>query len=106
VPEDTPTPEPTPTATLSPTPAGPFAAISGPSTAEVNDTVVFTNASAPGNIGVDWSGCSQTLNANACSLTIVSTGCHSVTLVAYYPQPDGAKSTVHYVAVGENVTCP
>ncbi len=108
VPEDTPTtapptPEP-PTAT--PTPSGPYAAIAGPTSGSVGDTASFISSASPGFLRVEWSGCNPGLNPNACSLPLTQPGCVLITLVAYYPAPNGAKVANQYLAVGDGTTCP
>ncbi len=81
----TPTEEPTPEPTA--TPAGPYAAISGPTTAEGGETAVFYDASAPHTevLTRTWSTPSGTVpHVAGVSVTFPSPGCYTVSLTALF----------------------
>jgi 2-succinyl-6-hydroxy-2,4-cyclohexadiene-1-carboxylate synthase len=111
-PANTPTPAPTatPTEELTPeptaTPTGPYAAISGPATAEAGETVVFYDASAPQGevLKQTWTTPSGTVSWVAgVPVTFPAPGCYTVALTALFK--DGTSQTAaHAVAVG-GVSC-
>ncbi len=111
-PANTPTPAPTATPTEEPTPeptatpSGPYAAISGPATAEVGETAVFYDASAPLSdvLKQTWTTPSGTVSWVAgVSVSFPSPGCYTVSLTALFK--DGSSQTAsHAVSVG-GVSC-
>lgn len=109
-PTNTPTPtatparEPTPAPTA--TPAGPYAAISGPTTAEVGETAVFYDASAPHTevLTRTWSTPSGTVPHEAgVSVKFTSPGCHTVSLTALFK--DGTSRTAALAVSVGGVAC-
>jgi hypothetical protein len=101
--QPTPTETPTDEPTASATPAGPFAAISGPSSSAVGLSQTFISDSAPGALRLTWNGCSSGLNPNVCSQFFDVAACFPITLVAYYPNQPQPFVAIHNVAVGDAV---
>ncbi len=103
-------PDPTPTPSSTPTPSGPFASISGPSTAGVGGRVSFVNTSGGGNMlrwdwTVDGQPASPGINASDLEVTFAAAGCHSVGLTVYFSDSPNPRSALRNVAVGGAV-CP
>ena len=105
-PEPTSTPAPTATATpaATATPSGPFAAISGPSIANVGETVVLYDASSPEPMTYQWTTPTGPQNAEAgVSFTPTVPGCYNVSLTVFFP--NGQKlTTAKGISVG-GVAC-
>jgi hypothetical protein len=111
-PANTPTPAPTATPTEEPTPeptatpTGPYAAISGPTAAEVGEPAVFYDASAPHDevLKQTWTTPTGTVSWVAgVSVSFPSPGCYTVALTALFK--DGTSQTAsHAVSVG-GVSC-
>lgn len=100
-PAPTDTPAPTATATAVPataTPSGPYAAISGPSSAAVGEVVALYDNSSAGAFSRRWTYPGGTSIEAAVSFTPSSPGCYSVTMVAYFPS--GSRTASKVVAVG------
>lgn len=99
-PAATPTESPTPAPTA--TPSGPYAAISGPATAEVGATAVFYDASAPHSevLKRTWTTPSGTVPHEAgVPVTFPSPGCYTVSLTVLFK--DGtSRAAVQAVSVG------
>lgn len=86
------------------TPSGPFAAISGPSTAAAGEVVVLYDASSPRPLRTDWQTPAGPRNAvSGISFSVSSPGCYTVSMTAYF-QTGQVLSTSKVVAVG-GVTC-
>lgn len=107
-PANTPTPAPTATPTEEPTPeptatpTGPYAAISGPATAEVGETAVFYDASAPvGDVlKQTWTTPSRTESWVAgVSVSFPSPGCYTVSLTVLF-KDETSQTASHAVSVG------
>ena len=110
-PTATPTRVPSPTATPvtpSPTPEGPFAAISGPRTAATGETVTFVSASSPGGDILRWNWATSGIvvpqpNVAVLRVTFPAAGCQSVSLTVGF-KGNAQRSAVQTVAVG-GATC-
>lgn len=99
-PEPTATPTEVPTATATATPSGPYAAISGPSSAGAGETVVLYDASSPQPLRTDWQTPSGPRNAVAgVSFAPPAPGCYAVSMTAYF-QSGQVLSASKVIAVG------
>lgn len=87
-PAPTDTPAPAATATSVPataTPSGPYAAITGPSTACTGETVVLYDASSPRPLRTDWQTPTGPRNAvSGVSFSVSSPGSYTVSMTAYF----------------------
>jgi 2-succinyl-6-hydroxy-2,4-cyclohexadiene-1-carboxylate synthase len=103
-PTDTPEPTATPTSapTATATPSGPRAAISGPSTASVGETVVLYDASSPQPITRTWTYPGGSSKEAGVSFTPATPACYTVSMTAYFPS--GVLTTAKSIAVG-GVAC-
>jgi hypothetical protein len=105
-PEPTPTPSPAPSPTARATPTGPAAAISGPSTAAIGQTVTLVDTSYPraSVITVKWGGAASAANASVAQASFSAPGCYTVTLTVYFTGLSTPKTASHVINVG-GATC-
>lgn len=86
-PEPTATPTPVPTPTEEPTPAGPVARISGPTTAEVGVPAPFSDNSSPVSevLTQEWSTPSGVVRHSVgIGVTFPAAGCYTISLTTYF----------------------